>query len=591
MTDRALFEAFIDASPYPVFVKDADHCWVYGNSAFEMITGEKDFIGEKDSLLVHPVCIDRIREIERKVLAGQESLDEETLITGAVLLTMRRSLLLPSGETVITGVVISIIHAPDVTSAESKDTMKRHEIAVSRVRKADTERTRWLEQRLELVEQAESAATKAARTDPATGLRNRMGFDLDFATVAKETLPPDKILCLAFLDLDRFKFINDSFGHKAGDTVLSSIAKRLINWPGVRSLARMGGDEFAILFDHPRVAPHVLVENISLMRQRIFRAVRVDDKLIPVSGSVGISVYGLDADDLESLKLNADTALIEAKRLGREQVKLFDAGLALRTYRRHTLERDLRQAIARNQIVPAYQPIVNAKTRMIEGVEVLARWNHPQLGPIPAQEFITIATECGLISALDMGIVRRACVPVKNWLSSNRLRFVSFNASSLEIVRPGYADEILSLIRRSGLHTEKVCIELVESAIIHDIDRARANICILKDRGIKIALDDYGTGYSNLRALLDLPIDRIKIDRSIVSDISEDERAMKLMLSVVQLAKIFNAQLIAEGIEDETQAGILEQMDCEYLQGFHFSPAVDAQQFDELLTRRSSHAA
>lgn len=591
MTDSVLFEAFINASPYPVFVKDAAHCWLYSNDAFDGVAGEKDFIGEKDSLLLHPVCIDRIRDIERKVLAGQESLDEETLITGAVLLTMRRPLQLPSGETVITGVVISIIHAPDTISSGYKDTIRRHEVDLSRLRKADTERTRWLEQRLEFVEQAETAATKAARTDPATGLRNRIGFDLDLETVVEEPLPPDKMLCLAFLDLDRFKFVNDSYGHKAGDTVLKSVAKRLISWPGVRSLARMGGDEFAILFDHPRVAPHVLVENISLMRQRIFRAVRVGDKLIPVSGSLGLSVHGLDAEDLESLKLNADTALIEAKRLGREQVKLFDAGLALRTYRRHTLERDLRQAIARNQIVPAYQPIVNASTRAIEGVEVLARWNHPQLGHIPAQEFITIATECGLISALDLGIVRRACGPVKAWLSNDRLRFVSFNASSLEIVRPGYAAEVLSLIRRCGIQAEKVCIELVESAIIHDIDRARANILTLKERGVKIALDDYGTGYSNLRALLDLPIDRIKIDRSIIGDVGEDQRAMKLVLSVVQLAKLFNAELIAEGIETETQATYLERMNCEYLQGFHFSQAVDALQFELLLSGQKVHAA
>lgn len=591
MTGRAFFEAFINASPYPVFAKDASHRWIYGNHGFEMMVGDKNFVGEMDSLLLHPVCIDRIREVERKVLAGQDSLDEETLITGAVLLTVRRPLVLPSGETVIAGVVISIIHAPDTASAGSKDSLRRHELAVANFRKADTERTRWLEQRLELVEQAETAATKAARTDPATGLRNRMGFDLDMQAVMEEPLPPDKILCLAFLDLDRFKFINDSYGHKAGDTVLSSIAKRLISWPGVRSLARMGGDEFAILFDHPKVAPHVLVENISLMRQRIFRPVRVDDKLIPVSGSVGLSVFELDANDISSLKLNADTALIEAKRLGREQVKLFDAGLALRTFRRHTLERDLRQAIARNQIVPAYQPIVNARTRRIEGVEVLARWTHPQLGNIPTQEFITIATDCGLISALDLGIVRRACGPVRDWLTTGRLRFVCFNASSLEIVRPGYAAEILNLIRRCGVRAEKVCIELVESAIIHDIDRARDNICALKNRGVKIALDDYGTGYSNLRALLDLPIDRIKIDRSIIGDVGEDERATKLVLSVVQLAKLFNAELIAEGIEDETQAAYLEGMNCEYLQGFHFSPAIDAQQFDQLLAQQKSRAA
>ena len=591
MSDGSLFEAFINASPYPVFAKDASHCWLYGNAAFEAIAGEREFVGEKDSLLLHPVCIDRIREIERKVLAGQESLDEETLITGAILLTLRRPLLTPSGETIITGVVISIVHAPDAASAESRNTLNRHEEVLAGVRLADTERTRWLEQRLELVEQAECAATKAARTDPATGLRNRIGFDLDLKSVTSENPDPDKILCLAFLDLDRFKFINDSYGHKAGDTVLKSVAKRLFNWPGVRSLARMGGDEFAILFDHPRVAPHVLVENVSLMRQRIFRSVRVDDKLIPVSGSVGLSVFGLDADDLESLMLNADTALIEAKRLGRERVKLFDAGLALRTYRRHTLERDLRHAIARNQITPAFQPILNACTRAIEGVEVLARWNHPHLGPIPAQEFITIATDCGLISALDLGIVRSACAPLKNWIADGQLRFVSFNASSLEIVRPGYASDVLSLIRRCGIHPEKACIELVESAIIHDIERARVNICALKDRGVKIALDDYGTGYSNLRALLDLPIDRIKIDRSIISDVGEDERAMKLALSVVQLAKLFNAELIAEGIENEAQAGYLEGMGCDYLQGFLFSPAVSAADFSQLLARQKSRAA
>lgn len=591
MTNGALFEAFVSSSPYPVFAKDEAHRWVYGNDAFRAIAGEEDFVGEGDSLLVHPACLDRIREAERRVLAGNESLDEETLVNGTVLLTVRRAITLPTGAVLIAGIVISILDFAAPEASLARETIRQHELLVARARQADVERTRSLEQRMELARMTESAATQAAHTDPATGLRNRIGFDRDLSSALEAPTAPDSILCLAYLDLDRFKFINDSYGHKVGDTILRALGKRLVTWPGLRSAGRMGGDEFAILFEHPRVAPHVLVEHISVQRNRIFRSARVGDKLIPVSGSIGLSVYGLDAEDAESLLLNADTALMEAKKLGREQVRLFDAALALRTFRRLTLERDLRRAISRGDIYPVFQPIIDAKSRRIVGAEVLARWGHPALGAIPAQEFISIAEECGLISALDFSIIRKACEPVRNWLSANQLEFVCFNASALEIVRPEYASEVLKLVRRSGISPQKVCIEIVESSIIHDISRARVNIQTLKDQGVRIALDDYGTGYSNLRALLDLPIDRIKIDRSIVQDAVSDERARKLVYSVTQLARVFDAELVAEGIEEESQAVHLERLRCQYLQGHLFGAPMESDAFERLLRRRKVAAA
>lgn len=591
MTDQALFEAFINSSPYPVFAKDDAHRWIYANIAFKALAGEVDLVGEDDSLVTHPSCIDRIREAERRVLAGADSLDEETLITGTVLLTVRRPVTLPSGRVIIAGIVLSILDVADTAAGQARESIRKYEAIVARARQPDIERVRTLEERLELARQSESAATKAAHTDPATGLRNRIGFDLDLSAALNNPLAPDRILCVGYLDLDRFKFINDSYGHKIGDTILRAVAKRLVSWPGVRSVGRMGGDEFAILFEHPRVAPHVLVEHISVQRNRIFRSARVHGKLIPVSGSIGLSVHGLDAEDAESLLLNADTALIEAKKLGREQVRLFDAALALRTFRRLTLERDLRKAIAKGDIYPVYQPIVDARTRNIIGAEVLARWSHRALGRIPAQEFISMAVECGLISALDFGLMRKACETFRTIILNGHLDFISFNASALEIVRPGYADEFLGLIRRSGIPAQKVCIEIVESSIIHDLGRARMNIEALKDQGVRIALDDYGTGYSNLRALLDLPIDRIKIDRSIVEDAVEDERARKLIVSVAQLAQVFDAELIAEGVEDETQAAYLEGMNCDYLQGHLFGAAMDASKFQALIAKRRCTAA
>ena len=591
MMDQAFLEAFINSSPYPVFAKDDAHRWIYANIAFKALAGEVDLIGEDDSLVTHPSCLDRIRDAERRVIAGADSLDEETLITGTVLLTVRRQIILPSGRRIIAGIVLSDLDVADTASSQAKESIRKYEAVVATARQPDSDRLRSLEERLELARQSESAATKAAHTDPATGLRNRIGFDLDLGAALNAPLPPDRILCVGYLDLDRFKFINDSYGHKAGDAILRAVSRRLVSWPGVRSVGRMGGDEFAILFEHPRVAPHVLVEHISVQRNRIFRSARVHGKLIPVSGSIGLSVHGLDAEDAETLLLNADTALIEAKKLGREQVRLFDAALALRTFRRLTLERDLRKAIAKGHIYPVYQPIVDARTRNIIGAEVLARWSHPALGRIPAQEFISIAVECGLISALDFGIVRKACETFRNIVLSGPLDFISFNASALEIVRAGYADEFLSLIRRSGIPAQKICIEIVESSIIHDLGRARMNIQALKDQGIRIALDDYGTGYSNLRALLDLPIDRIKIDRSIVEDAVHDERARKLIVSVAQLAQVFDAELIAEGVEDETQAAYLEGMHCEYLQGHLFGAAMEAGKFEALIAKRRRTAA
>lgn len=591
MTEADLLEAFSCASPYPIYARDAQHRWIFANTAFRALTECVEVPpGVPDSLL-HPDCLERILRAERRVLEGGDSLDEEVLLNGVELLTLRHPLTLASGEMVIVGCVISVLKATEQLSFTAQEAIERLETTLAPIRQMEMDRTRMLEQKLEMAELAGSAAAQAARTDPATGLRNRIGFDDDLAMYTSGPISPDSFVCLAYLDLDRFKFINDSFGHKAGDAVLRTVARRLLAWPEVRSLARMGGDEFAILFEHPRVAPHVLSGSIGQLRKRLFRPARFGDKLISVSGSIGLSVYGLDADSPEQMKLHADSALIEAKRLGREQVMLFDAGLAIRTHRRNTLEGDLHRAVQKGLITPVFQPIVDACTRQIVGAEVLARWNHPALGPIPPEEFISIATDCGLISTLDLSLMRRACALARGWLTNGLLSFVSFNSSGLEIVRPGYAEEVLKLLKRAGVRPDKVCIEIVESAIIHDLDRALVNIRMLKDQGAMIALDDYGTGYSNLRALLDLPVDRIKIDRSLISAIGSDDRAMKLIVSLSQLAGVVGAALIAEGVEDDAQAAFLEGMGCRFLQGYRFGVPAEAPELEVLLNARRTQAA
>lgn len=416
-------------------------------------------------------------------------------------------------------------------------------------------------------------ARHASMIDTPTGLYNRAGLD---AWLQKEASPGGAErtrLFLVYLDLDDFKRFNDTYGHILGDKVLRVLARRLMACRQTLCAARVGGDEFAILARHdPADGP--LADALSELMPRIFREARINGLHLRFSGSAGFSVLNDDAYDITGLKEHADSALVEAKRSGKNRVRPYDSELADRQRRRCCLERDLPGAISSGSIRAAYQPIIPACGRSGYGVEVLSRWNHYEFGYVSPDEFVSLASEMGLIGALDLHVARTALRELAPLIRSGALDFISLNASPLELVRHDHIDQLIEAVQASGIPPGAICVEVTESEFISDIEGASRAIARLKKAGIKIALDDYGTGYSNLRALLNLPVDKLKIDRSLVQGLATDERTMRVVLSIIHLARIFNADLVAEGIETREQAAVARAMGCHYLQGFAFSSPV-----------------
>ena len=428
-------------------------------------------------------------------------------------------------------------------------------------------------------------ARLASMIDTPTGLYNRAGLDDWLQKEVSRGGAESPRLFLVYLDLDDFKRFNDTYGHILGDKVLRVLARRLMACRQTLCAARVGGDEFAILARHD-LADGPLADALSELMPRIFREARIDGLHLRFSGSAGFSVFNDDAFDITGLKEHADSALVEAKRSGKNRVRPYDSELADRQRRRCCLERDLPDAISTGSIRAAYQPIISACGRSGYGVEVLSRWNHYEFGYVSPDEFVSLASEMGLIGALDLDVARTALRELAPLIGSGALDFISLNASPLELVRHDHIDQLIEAVQASGIPPGAICVEVTESEFISDIEGASRAITRLKKAGMKIALDDYGTGYSNLRALLNLPVDKLKIDRSLVQGLATDERTMRVVLSIIHLARIFNADLVAEGIETREQAAVARAVGCHYLQGFAFSSPVYVDDLTSWLDRR-----
>lgn len=556
MVDRAILQAFADNAPVALLAVSPSGRIVYANRAMELLAARPLVPGDREP------------DLGGLVPPGQMERAQRLCLQDGVVLR-----LFDTGAPIVPGL-----------SAKGHDTAFAAERRIPEV-------TASLEDRLRVAESRRHEAVEAARRDPATGLRNRIGLDADLEAAISQPPAPDQSLYLLFLDLDHFKHINDTFGHRTGDEVLRVVARRFRSVRSVCSAARIGGDEFALLLREATLTGPELAAAITRLAPRVFAPVRVDGRLIPVGGSVGVSVFGRDGFDAETMKLHADTALIEAKRRGKDRVKIFDRDLALRSERRRILERDLRRAIPAQALHVYFQPILPLRGQGGCGAEVLARWNHPVLGPVGPDEFVRIASDAGFISELDFSVMRAACAEARPWIRSGELTFLSFNVSPLEIVRPGHAETFLEILEAYGIPARRVCVEIVETAIVRDLKRATAALTKLKAAGVSIALDDYGTGYSNLRALLDLPIDKIKIDRSLVAEVAEDERAMRLVLSLVQLARVFKADLVPEGVENRAQAAMIASMGCHYAQGYSICAPLPGRAFHDWLSGMRCAAA
>jgi len=425
-----------------------------------------------------------------------------------------------------------------------------------------------------------------ASHDTLTGLPNRALLqDRLKQAIASATRSPSPIWII-FVDLDRFKLVNDSLGHKAGDAMLKQVATRLQS--AVResdTVARLGGDEFVLILPE-RVdgSGSLSAAVVQRILDALARPIIVEGHEFVTTCSMGIAVYPDDGADGETLMTRADIAMYSAKEAGRNNFRFYAPAMDERLLERLRLEGELRHALERNEFELHYQPQVDLRTGRIVGMESLLRWNHPELGMIPPGKFISLAEETGLIVPIGAWVIRTACAQTQAWQRAGlgRLR-VAVNLSARQFAQKNLAGSIMNILDETGLAAEDLEIELTESLVMTDVERAIGVLRDLKEIGVQLSIDDFGTGYSSLSYLKRFPIHVLKIDQSFVRDIAAGADDAAIVALIISLAHSLKLNVIAEGVETPEQLAYLNQHDCDEMQGYLFSKPLPAVAFEKLL--------
>jgi diguanylate cyclase (GGDEF)-like protein/PAS domain S-box-containing protein len=432
----------------------------------------------------------------------------------------------------------------------------------------------------------ESELKRTAFHDALTGLPNRtLFFDNLLRVNAAAKRHGHHPFGLLFLDLDRFKVINDSLGHGTGDKLLVEMAQRLVECTREEdTVARLGGDEFAILLEQIR-GPEDAVRVAERVLERFADPLVLDDIEVSVGASIGIALSLTGEVQPENLLRDADMAMYQAKTR-RSGYQIFDARMHARALERMKLEIDMRRAIERKQIHLHYQPIVSLETGKLAGFEALARWQHDGRGVISPTKFMPLAEESGLVGRLSRSVFQQACRQMRQWRDGYRLDeecFIGVNVSSKLLSHGNLIEEVDAVLDETGLDPRHLRLEITESAIAENARAAAHTLAQFQKRKIKICLDDFGKGFSSLNYLHRFPIDVLKIDRSFVrrlrADMGNDsgkKRPLEIVRTIVAMAQIFGMQVVAEGVEVTNQLSILRELGCEFGQGYLFSPALDA---------------
>ena len=444
--------------------------------------------------------------------------------------------------------------------------------------------------------QAEDAIHRLAYYDSLTGLANRVLFKDRLANALAYAHRYHLHLAALFIDLDRFKVINDTLGHTVGDLLLTHVAERLsesvrqsdsvgrhADHEPSHALARLGGDEFTILLT---ALPHP--EDASRVARRILDSLAhpfsIDGHEIFISASIGISIYPSDGTTVEALLKNADTAMYHAKEQGRNNCQYYSSGLNAAAAERLDLESDLRRALERQEFVVYYQPKLNIHSRKILGAEALVRWKHPKRGLVPPGVFLNAAIDTGLIRSMDEWVLREACRQVKAWeLADLPAISVSANVSNSLFHGRTLPGTVADALRDSGLHPSQLELELTESIAMRDVEASVTMLEGLRTMGVRLSIDDFGTGYSSLSYLQRFPLSRLKIDQSFVRDLLTNENNVKITRAIIAMAHSLNLSVLAEGVETDGQLSRLREEGCDEVQGYLFSRPVCAEDFQALL--------
>ncbi|MDP5280332.1 EAL domain-containing protein [Sphingomonas sp. DG1-23] len=432
-------------------------------------------------------------------------------------------------------------------------------------------RTRGLRRELRRRRRAESEANQLARFDSLTGLVNRRALVAHIATRGAAIRLGTEI-SLFMLDLDRFKPVNDTYGHEGGDAVLVTIARRIEQQIGATGLvARLGGDEFACVLEHP-AGSQIPIETAEALLALVARPVQLRGGLAEVSASIGLVTCPPGGSEAEEMLRAADFAMYRAKKSGRSSYCVFAAEIEAEMGERAQLELDMHAGIHRGEFVPYFQPIVALASGEMIGFEALARWNHPTRGLIAPDLFIPIAEDAGMIQDLGFAVLRRACIEARQWPQHLTL---SVNISPLQLNDPWLPQRILQVLCSTGFAPGRLIVEITETRLVQDIEAARVILVSLRSAGIQIALDDFGTGYASLKHLRELQFNRIKIDRGFVQNMRDDENG-QIVRAILSLSEGLGLPVTAEGIETGENAELLTRLGCEYGQGFLYSRAVEA---------------
>jgi diguanylate cyclase (GGDEF)-like protein len=428
--------------------------------------------------------------------------------------------------------------------------------------------------------QSEQELFQAIHVDALTKLPNRHALVESAGHALALAQHNGSLVAIVLIDIDNFNTLNDSLGHEPGDAVLVQVAERLQRCLGPTDmLARMGGDEFAIVMeDVDRVA--LKVEHLAERIKASFkRKIPVEGRELYLTVSMGIALFPQDGLDYQALVRNADTALYRAKAAGRNGWQFFDSSMARQVEHRLDMETALRQAIEHEEFRLNYQPQLSLQDGNIVGAEALVRWERPGVGRVPTQEFIDLAEESGFIVALGNWVLRTACHQAVAWDQAGLPLRIAVNVSVVQLRQPDFVDQVRYALELSGLPPHRLELEITEGAFIADILATLEKLHQIKAMGVELAVDDFGTGYSSLSYLKQMPVDRLKIDQSFVRDIPQDADDCAIVRAILAMASNLNLQVIAEGVETEAQLDFLRAEGCQEIQGYFLSRPLSPEKF------------
>jgi diguanylate cyclase (GGDEF)-like protein/PAS domain S-box-containing protein len=552
---RNLLRAMIDQVPDYLFVKDVDSRFVVANRAVAADLGRtpEDLIGKTDFDLHSHEFAEGFFADEQRVIHSAEpaiALEESIMTTEGRRKWLSTSKVPLRDES---GTIIGIVGiCRDVTE-----------------RKLAEDQIHFL-----------------AHHDALTGLPNRVLLMDRIAQALLQAERNGSLVTVMFIDLDNFKLVNDSLGHSAGDVLLQTVAERMVGCVRVSdTVTRIGGDEFVILLPDQRDPSHSNTV-LDKLRQAIGQPIAIEGQLFRVTSSIGLATYPQDGTDGETLLMNADTAMYQAKEKGRDNSQHYTAEMNLDAQERRILQEGLRQAVERKEFALLYQPQFDMRTGEIVAVEALVRWHHPTLGVIPPAKFIPMAESTGLIVPLGDWILREACRQNKAWQEAGIPPVtIGVNVSARQFRDGTWVKRVASTLKSTRLDAKYLELELTESLLMQDVNQAVSTMRELQALGVKFAIDDFGTGYSSLSALKSFPVTRLKIDQSFVRNITTDPNDRNIATAMISLGQKLHMRVIAEGVETAEQYEFLADNKCDEIQGFHFSRPVEPTELAAMLRR------